>query len=55
MANKWAWRTQILLTLVVLIEGIIFAVPGYSYPWFSAFIRPIFLAVLFREMRDYAF
>jgi two pore calcium channel protein len=51
-----SWKTQKILTAISLID--IFAVmvgvlDGYVYPWIAAFIRPIYMIVTIRLIRDY--
>ncbi len=47
-------RLQVLLTLAVAVDLLVFSyVSSYDYPWVSAFIRPFFFLLLFRNLRNY--
>lgn len=41
------------MSLIDIFTVMIGIIPGYNYPWIAAFVRPIYLVVTIRLIRDY--
>ena len=53
-SSQFAWKTQQIMTFISVIEMIIVILfEKIRYPWISAFIRPFYLIIQTRLLRDY--
>ena len=55
-SSEKSWKVQILLTVLSLLDIFVVSIeviPSYVYPWFAAFIRPFYMIVITRLIREY--
>ena len=60
-SSKLAWKMQKIMTVASLVDIILFVMiinpltesKGYPYPWIAAFIRPFYIIVTIRLIREY--